>query len=232
MLSRTLFYMKLYTPDPVDQTAINTLLSNLPESARIAEEDHGALLAEIRLEELQSILLKAPRDRTPGMDGFPFELYEFLLTHDRLSALLCRLMNAALLRAEIPASWQQTCMILLYKKGPAAELGYWRPLSLINTDAKLFTKIITLRLQQHLDTLVSHIQTGFAPGRLIADNGMAMQSFLDHCKRTKSKGAGILFDQEKAYDCVHPDYLRAVMTRMNIPAQSAPCSSTHTSIST
>ena len=213
------FYTKLYSPDPVDQSAITQLLSTLPESARIAEEDKATLLAEIDLEELQSVLLKTPKDRSPGMDGFPFELYDFLLTHDKLSALLCRIMNAALQRAEIPTSWQQTCMILLYKKGSAAELGNWRPLSLINTDAKLFTKIITLRLQRHLDTLVSPIQTGFAPGRLIADNGTAMQAFLEHCNRTKTKGAGILFDQEKAYDRVHPDYLRAVMTKMNIPSQ-------------
>jgi len=213
------FYTKLYTPDPVDPAAIEFLLSKLPESARIAEEDHGTLLMEIGPDELMSILLNAPKDRAPGMDGFPFELYEFLLTHDRLAALLCRLMNAALLEAKIPDSWQQTCMILLYKKGSASELGNWRPLSLINTDAKLFTKLITLRLQRHMDKLIGPTQTGFVPGRLIADNGLVMQSFLEHCKRTNTKGAGILFDQEKAYDRVHPDYLRAVMTKMNVPSQ-------------
>ena len=44
-------------------------------------------------------------------------------------------------------------MILLFKKGDAADLGNWRPLSLINADAKLFTKIITLHLRTPLDRL-------------------------------------------------------------------------------
>lgn len=213
------FYCNLYTPDPVDDASIAAILSSLPDSARIKEEDHAALLAPISPDEISNVLDMTPLDRAPGMDGFPFELYDFLLADERLMDLLCRIMNAALQEASIPASWQQTCMILLYKKGPPSSLGNWRPLSLINTDAKLFTKIITIRLQRHLDTLIGPRQTGFVPGRLISDNGMAMQNLLEHCKRANIKGAGILFDQEKAYDRVHPVYLRAVMTKMNIPDQ-------------
>jgi len=45
-----------------------------------------------------------------------------------------------------------------------------------------------------------------------------MAAFREHCERNRIEGVGILFDQEKAYDRVHPDYLRAVMEKMNFPA--------------
>jgi len=44
-----------------------------------------------------------------------------------------------------------------------------------------------------------------------------MATIRDHCKREKISGAGILLDQEKAYDRVHPTYLRAVMDTMDFP---------------
>ncbi|KAG0002123.1 hypothetical protein BGZ65_002913, partial [Modicella reniformis] len=44
-----------------------------------------------------------------------------------------------------------------------------------------------------------------------------MEGFLEYCRRNKVLGAGILFDQEKAYDRVRPDYLRAVMEHMDLP---------------
>ena len=212
------FYQKLYTPDPIDHTAVQELLSNLPALATLTQEDQDRLMRPIDAEEIGDSLDCSARGKAPGMDGFPFELYTFLLSVDGVDSLLSRVMSQALLEARMPRSWQQTCMILLYKKGDAADLGNWRPLSLINADAKLFTKIITLRLRAPLGRLITPFQTGFVPGRHISDNGLVMAAFREHCERNKIEGAGILFDQEKAYDRVHPDYLRAVMERMNFPA--------------
>lgn len=151
------------------------------------------------------------------MDGFPFELYHFLLDIDEAAELLKAVMNKALQDARIPVSWLQTCMILLHKKGDAADLGNWRPLSLINTDSKLFTKIIATRLNAKLGRLITPLQTGFVQGRRISDNGLVLQAFLEYCHKHKVTDAGILFDQEKAYDRVHPAYLKAVMMHMTFP---------------
>lgn len=212
------FYQKLYTPDPIDQDAIDLLLSHVPQAASISEDDQENLVRSITPEDIMLSLERSAREKAPGMDGFPFELYGFLLTINGVASLLARVMTEALTDARMPQSWLQTCMILLYKKGDASDLANWRPLSLINSDAKLFTKIITLRLHAPLDDLITPFQTGFVPGRKISDNGLVMAAFREHCERYKIDGVGILFDQEKAYDRVHPVYLRAVMERMRFPA--------------
>ncbi|KAF9140909.1 hypothetical protein BGX20_007453, partial [Mortierella sp. AD010] len=75
------------------------------------------------------------------------------------------------------------------------------------------------RLNQRMDKLITPYQTGFVPGRRISDNGLVLEALRDHCNKNKISGAGILLDQEKAYDRVHPSYLRAVMEHMEFPVQ-------------
>ncbi|KAF9080289.1 hypothetical protein BGX29_005460, partial [Mortierella sp. GBA35] len=55
-----------------------------------------------------------------------------------------------------------------------------------------------------MDQLITPLQTGFVPGRHISDNGLVMAVFREHCERNRIDGIRILFDQEKAYDRVHP----------------------------
>jgi len=211
------FYNNLYTPDPISQDDVTSLLSNIPAEAKLTETDQAFLTAPISTEEINACLKLCAKQKVPGMDGFPFELYHFLLEIDEVAELLTTVMNSALTEARIPASWLQTCMILLHKKGDAADLGNWRPLSLINTDSKIFTKIIATRLNAKLGRLITPLQTGFVQGRRISDNGFVLQAFLEYCQKHKVSGAGILFDQEKAYDRVHPEYLKAVMKHMDFP---------------
>lgn len=40
-----------------------------------------------------------------------------------------------------PQSWKQTRMVLFFNKGDPEMLSNWRPLSMIDCDARLFTKV-------------------------------------------------------------------------------------------
>lgn len=69
----------------------------------------------------------------------------------------------------------ETCITLLPKKGDLTSLKNWRPISLINTDAKIFTRLLNSRLILAADPTVTPFQTGFLPGRFIADNGLLVK---------------------------------------------------------
>ncbi|KAK4519253.1 uncharacterized protein ATC70_009485 [Mucor velutinosus] len=164
------FYQDLYTPEAIDLTAVDSLLANVPEEVKLPEADAERLIEPPSADSVLLLLDHAPKNKSPGLDGLPFEVYRYLAAKfPPVLRLLQQLLTEAL-HGLFPASWMQTRMVLLFKKGDPELLENWRPLSLINSDAKLFTKLLANRFQKVLSQLITPYQTGFMPHRLISDN--------------------------------------------------------------
>ena len=219
------FYQKLYTPDAVDVEAIDTLLGNIPPEVCLSSLDADKLMEMPSRDVVFALLTHSPKSKSPGLDGLPFELYQYLAgsCSDFLDLLVDVLSDA--FNGVLPPSWQQTRMVLLFKKGDPQLLVNWRPLSLINSDAKLFTKLIANRMNKVLPKLINPYQTGFLPHRLISDNGWLNQLLMSHLRVVAPDlpQVAVLLDQEKAYDRVHPEYLRRVLLRFGFPAGLVSC---------
>jgi hypothetical protein len=110
---------------------------------------------------------------------------------------------------KFPSSWQKTRMVLLFTKGDPLQLKNWRPLSLINNDAKLFTEPLTNRLKTFANRIINPYQSGILPKILISDNGLVTNTLMAHMKSvaTQIPMVSLLLDQEKDYDRVHMKYL-------------------------
>ncbi|CDH60003.1 hypothetical protein RO3G_01473 [Lichtheimia corymbifera JMRC:FSU:9682] len=213
------FYSQLYTPEDIDLPAMEPLLQNIPSTATLSAEDTKELTEMPHIEDILDLVDHAPSGRSPGLDGIPFEVYKHLLPRSpRLRHLLLIIIRQAM-EGIFPQSWSHTRMVLLFKKGDPELLRNWRPLSLINMDAKLFTKMLANRFNQVLPKLINPYQTGFMPHRLISDNGWINQVLM-HNQRTAcpmDPTVAVFLDQEKAYDRVHPEYLRRVMAHFGFP---------------
>jgi hypothetical protein len=157
------FYTVLYTPTPSDGSETQQLLAQVP-SQSLSPNQKEQLTALMDHDYLASIVAHSPNRRSPGLDGLSFELYKFVVAnHEPTADLLLEVMNDAL-SGTFPASWKETKMVLLFKKGDRDLLANWRPLSMINCDAKLFTKAITNRLHQCIPTTDRGLSNWFHPG--------------------------------------------------------------------
>ncbi|CEG84274.1 hypothetical protein RMATCC62417_18097 [Rhizopus microsporus] len=108
-------------------------------------------------------------------------------------------------------------MTLLPKKGDHNGLKNWRPIALINTDAKVFIHLLNERLMPHMNRLISPYQLGFMPGCFIGENGKLLHTVMADAESSSSTAVGLLLDQAKAYDRIHPDYLQQAMSAFGIP---------------
>lgn len=143
--------------------AIDTLLKNVPPDVCLSSLDADRLMETPRRDVVFSLLSHSPKYKSPGLDGLSFGLYQYLAvflvkSFDLLVAVLGNAFSSV-----VPPSWDQTRIMMLYKKGDPQLLINWRPLSLINCDAELFTKLIANRINKVLPKLINPYQTGFHP---------------------------------------------------------------------
>ncbi|OBZ81448.1 Transposon TX1 uncharacterized protein, partial [Choanephora cucurbitarum] len=218
------FYQQLYTADPVDTAQLDEYLNEVSSMPRVKVDDHQSLLAPITIDDIIAVTAKVvSKQSSPGSDGFGYAYLYHLYRFPPLQHLVIQVYNDALLRCLFPTSWRDVRVQLLPKKGDLTLLRNWRPISLINCDAKIFPRILNARMKEVAPSVITPFQTGFMPGRFIATNGILVNMVMEHARRTQRDDVALLLDQEKAYDRVHPLYLRRTLLHLNFPLLLVDC---------
>ena len=116
----------------------------------------------------------------------------------------------------LPPGFHDGVIIFLPKPGDAADPANFRPITLLNTDYRVFARVLARRLGQALDPVIDRQQTAFLPGRSIGENIMLLQ-LLPHALRAQHRSALAVFcDFRKAYDTVDRPFLLQVMGRLGV----------------
>ncbi len=204
------FYTSLFTATPTDSAVRSSLLANVssslsPDMAALCE---GLLTAEECLSALQGMA----RRKTPGLDGFPMEFY--LKFWPVLGLDLVNVLNSCFLSGCLSLSQRRGVISLSFKKGDRLDPKNWRPISLLNVDYKLAARVIAGRLLKVIHLVVNKDQTCGVPGRYIGENVALLRDVVYYCTSFDVPAAILSLDQEKAFDRVDWDFMRATLSTM------------------
>ncbi|KAK4521006.1 uncharacterized protein ATC70_006890 [Mucor velutinosus] len=218
------FYTDLYTKKDIDMNCLETMLGFVQR--QLGSADAQSIIAAITMDDLLEGAQRCPSKSSPGLDGLPYEILHLILSNPHCHSIALKVYNEAITLARFPLSWQQACIALIPKKGDLADLANWRPISLINTDCKVFTRLLNARIVPLASSLITEYQAGFMRDRFIGDHGLTNKLILEDAQKTTDTGlefVGVMLDQTKAYDRIHPRYLAKVLEKFEFPPAFVAC---------
>ena len=141
-------------------------------------DDQCALCGkDITEEEVKHELNKMEINKSPGNDGLTNEFYEAFWDHVKVPLLLS--FKMAFLKKELSASQKQGVIKLIEKKYRDKRfIKNWRPISFLNVDVNLISKVLSNRIKNLLPNWISGNQNAYLTNRFISEGGRLISDIL------------------------------------------------------
>ena len=196
------FYKNLYKKGNAKKEDINTVLGNIDKT--ITNDEKSMCDDNIKDIEIKESIMSLNTNKSPGTDGLTGEFYKTFI--DNLLPILNIIYAEMEKEQEIPESLATGLITIIYKnKGSKRKLENYRPLTVLNTDYKILTKVLANRIKTAAPTIVAPTQAYGIPGRDISDIIRTIRDTIE----CMGKDGGIILsmDLNKAFDRVEHSFL-------------------------
>ena len=184
-----------------NQTILDDSNAILPE---LPPPSYNTQLNRITLTplEVESILKTLKPGKASGPNGLSNRVLKEL--SNELSSPFCSLFNQSLHSGVFPESYKDVHVSPVPKKGDLSIISNHRPISLLNSEGKVFERLVFKHLFNHLqnNNILSSLQSGFIPG----DSTVNQLAYLYHtfCEALDAgkEVRAVFCDISKAFDRV------------------------------
>ena len=130
---------------------------------------------------------------------------------DEIHNYLLESLNYSFIHVQLSHSQRQAMITLIEKKGKDKRfLKNWRPISLINVDAKIASKCFAFRIRNVLSSLIHSDQTAYVKGRYIGESVRLIDDILEYTDSNDIEALLFSADFEKAFDSIDHCFLFSV----------------------
>lgn len=210
----TTHFETLYSKQAHNTQASQDLLQHCVLS--LSAESRNSLTAPIRPDELESVIKALPHNKSPGVDGIPYEFYQRFWSV--IGPEFSRVVSERLDTGKIYPENEHGVIVLIPKSVKPSQPKDFRPITLLCADSKIVARVLANRLKPVLHEVIGEGQTcGIPEGSIIQCLTTVRDTILLHHSYPTNQIGLLNIDFQNAFDRVDHTYLRSVLTHMNFP---------------
>ena len=161
------------------------------------------------LEEIQQAVDAGGKNRAPGRDGLGLEFYRAARTI--MGDDLRRILNTMFFDRAITPQQKLGTIVCLPKHGPMLTPADRRPITLLNTDCKLLTRILARRLRPLIDLHLHSTQYCGVTGNTILDAVATVRDIASYAENVHLPLCILTLDFQHAFDSIAHEYMFTIL---------------------
>jgi Reverse transcriptase (RNA-dependent DNA polymerase) len=179
-------------------------LNEIPQTQKLQDPELSELNWKVKETHVKKAIHLSKNNSATSLDGCPYKLWKTLKTqhesatkHNRKSFNITKVLTTLFQdiqthgvdhRTEFSIGW----MCPIFKKKDPSDISNYCPITLLNTDYKLLTKVLALQLMDAAETMVHPDQAGFIPKRSIFNQIRLAKEIINFTEATEANGTIII----------------------------------------
>ena len=181
-----------------------------------ADQDLPICVDPPTLEEVQTAIRSMKSNKAAGLDC--------AVTAEALQGggeLMANIVHAfcveVFTRHTPPEQWVTNVIVPLPKKGDLSLMTNYRGITLMSIAAKVYNKVLLMRIRDHVDPMLRKNQAGFRPGRSCSQQIHILRRIMEAFGSYQLPLTITFIDFKKAFDSINRSVMFAVLRHYGIP---------------